>query len=126
MQKFSEEDLTLYYDNVNDHIDSVIEILEESRETIEIYKDTDFMLSTEKTNKILGILTILFTLSIPATVIGTFYGMNIELPGGIEDTGSSQFFGPNTTFIVIILVSTTSALFMVWYFRKLGWIQFVK
>jgi magnesium transporter len=126
VQTFSEEDLTLYYDDVNDHIDTVIEILEESKETIEIYKDTDFMLSTEKTNKILGILTILFTLSIPATVIGTFYGMNIELPGGIEDTGSSHFFGPNTTFIVIILVSITSALFMIWYFRKLGWIQFVK
>lgn len=125
VQTFSEEDLTLYYDDVNDHIDTVIEILEESKETIEIYKDTDFMLSTEKTNKILGILTILFTLSIPATVIGTFYGMNIELPGGI-DTGSSHFFGPHTTFIVIILVSITSALFMVWYFRKLGWIQFVK
>lgn len=125
IQTFSEEDLTLYYDDVNDHIDTVIEILEESKETIEIYKDTDFMLSTEKTNKILGILTILFTLSIPATVIGTFYGMNIELPGGI-DTGSSHFFGPYTTFIVIILVSITSALFMVWYFRKLGWIQFVK
>jgi magnesium transporter len=125
VQKFSEEDLTLYYDNVNDHIDTVIEILEESRETIEIYKDTDFMLSTEKTNKILGILTILFTLSIPATVTGTFYGMNIELPGGI-DTGSSHFFGPYTTFIVIMLLSITSALFMVWYFRKLGWIQFVK
>jgi magnesium transporter len=125
VQKFSEEDLTLYYDNVNDHMDTVIEILEESRETIEIYKDTDFMLSTEKTNKILGILTILFTLSIPATVTGTFYGMNIELPGGI-DTGSPQFFGSYTTFIVIMLLSITSAFFMVWYFRKLGWIQFVK
>ena len=120
VQKVSEEDLTLYYDDVNDHIDTVIEILEESREAIEIYKDTDFMLSTEKTNKILGILTILFTLSIPATVIGTFYGMNIELPGGIEKTGSSHFFGPYTTFIIIIVVSITSALFMVWYFRKLG------
>jgi magnesium transporter len=63
------------------------------------------MLSTEKINKILGILTILFTLSIPATVIGTFYGMNIELPGGMEETGSSHFFGDYTTFIVIILVS---------------------
>src|SRR5918995_732410 len=126
VQKVSEEDLTLYYDDVNDHIDTVIEILEESREAIEIYKDTDFMLSTEKTNKILGILTILFTLSIPATVIGTFYGMNIELPGGIEETGSSHFFGPYTTFIIIIVVSITSALFMIWYFRKLGWIQFVK
>jgi Mg2+ and Co2+ transporter CorA len=41
------------------------------------------MLSQEKTNKILAMLTIVFTLSIPATVIGTFYGMNINLPGEI-------------------------------------------
>jgi magnesium transporter len=126
VQKFSEEDLTLYYDDVNDHLDTVIEILEESRETIEIYKDTDFMLSTEKINKILGILTILFTLSIPATVIGTFYGMNVALPGGMEETGSSHFFGYYTTFIVIILISIFPALLMLWYFHRLGWIQFVK
>jgi magnesium transporter len=84
VQRYSTEDLTLYYDDVKDHIDKAFEILEESKETIEIYKDTDNMLSTEKTNRILSVLTILFTLSIPATVIGAFYGMNIHLPGGID------------------------------------------
>ena len=54
IQKFSTEDLTLYFDDVKDHIDKVIEVLEESKETIEIFKDTDFMLSTEKSNKILA------------------------------------------------------------------------
>lgn len=70
IQKFSEEDLTLYYDDVRDHIDEIIEVLGESKEAIEIYKDTDFMLSTEKTNKILAVLTIIFTLSIPAALVG--------------------------------------------------------
>jgi magnesium transporter len=121
IQKFSEEDLTLYFDDVKDHIDKVLEALEESKETIEIYKDTDFMLSTEKTNKILAVLTILFTLSIPATVIGAFYGMNVNLPGGIE-TGSWTFFGMYTTLIVIVIISTIPALLMIWYFRRLGWI----
>jgi magnesium transporter len=121
VQRFSEEDLTQYFDDVKDHTDKVVEILEESKETIEIYKDTDFMLNTEKTNKILAILTILFTLSIPVTTIGTFYGMNVNLPGGIQ-TGSWNFFGIYTTMIVIIVLSVTSALFMVWYFRRLGWI----
>ena len=88
VKRFSEreeDELTLYYDDVIDHIDKVIETLEESRETMEIYKDTDFVLSTEKTNKVLGMLTIIFTLAIPSTVIGTFYGMNVNLPGGIEN-----------------------------------------
>ncbi|MDH5418145.1 MAG: magnesium transporter CorA family protein, partial [Nitrosopumilus sp.] len=50
VKRFSEEDeqLGFYYDDVIDHIEKVIETLEESRETMEIYKDTDFVLSTEK------------------------------------------------------------------------------
>ena len=111
------EDLTLYFDDVIDHLDKVIDTLEESRETMEIYKDTDFMLSTEKTNKVLGILTIIFTLAIPATVIGTFYGMNVNLPGGMEDAGSY------TSFIVIILASIIPAGLMFMYFKRLGWLS---
>ena len=72
IQKFSEGDLTLYFDDVKDHIDKVIEVPEESKETIEIFKVPDFMLSTEKSNKILAVLTILFTLSIPATVVAAY------------------------------------------------------
>jgi magnesium transporter len=123
IQKFSDEDLTLYFDDVLDHIDKVIEILEESKETIEIFKDTDFMLGTEKTNKILAILTIFFTLSIPATVFSTFYGMNINLPGGIE-TGATTFLGPYTSFIIIIIFSITPVLAMLYWFKRKGWLVF--
>jgi magnesium transporter len=121
IKKFSEEDdLSLYFDDVIDHIDKVIETLEESRETMEIYKDTDFMLSTEKTNKVLAALTIIFTFAIPGTVIGTFYGMNINLPGGLND--QILFLGPYTVFLLIILASTIPVALMFIYFKKLGWI----
>jgi magnesium transporter len=124
VKRFSERDddeLTLYYDDVIDHIDKVIETLEESRETMEIYKDTDFVLSTEKTNKVLGMLTIIFTLAIPSTVIGTFYGMNVNLPGGIGV--DLMVLGPFTTFIFIIVASAIPAIMMFAYFKKLGWIS---
>lgn len=124
IKKFSErgdEELTLYFDDVIDHIDKVIETLEESRETMEIYKDTDFVLSTEKTNKVLAVLTIIFTLAIPSTVIGTFYGMNVNLPGGIGD--SSTLLGPFTTFVIVILASAIPAILMFAYFKRLGWIN---
>jgi len=116
-----DDELTLFYDDVIDHIDKVIETLEESRETMEIYKDTDFVLSTEKTNKVLAVLTIIFTLAIPSTVIGTFYGMNVDLPGGIGN--NSMFLGPFTTFIVVIIASAIPAIMMFTYFKKLGWIN---
>ena len=116
-----EDELILFYDDVIDHIDKVIETLEESRETMEIYKDTDFVLSTEKTNKVLAVLTIIFTLAIPSTVIGTFYGMNVDLPGGI---GSDLvILGPFSTFIIIIIASAIPAIMMFTYFKRLGWIN---
>ena len=115
------EDLGLFFDDVIDHIDKVIETLEESRETMEIYKDTDFVLSTEKTNKVLAALTIIFTLAIPATVIGTFYGMNINLPGGAD--AQWMVFGEYTTFVFVILASSIPVVLMFSYFRKLGWLN---
>ncbi|MDA0757001.1 MAG: magnesium transporter, partial [Crenarchaeota archaeon] len=117
----SDDDLGLYFDDVIDHIDKVIETLEESRETMEIYKDTDFVLSTERTNKVLAVLTMIFTLAIPATIIGTFYGMNVNLPGGIGE--NSMILGPFTTFVAIILASAIPAIIMFIYFKKLGWIS---
>ena len=109
-------DLKLYFDDVIDHLDKVMDALEESRETMEIYKDTDFMLSTEKTNRVLAVLTIIFTLAIPATVIGTFYGMNVELPGAAGQGGGSHL-----VFYTIILASTVPAAAMYAYFRRAGW-----
>jgi magnesium transporter len=121
VQRFSTEDLTLHYKDVQDHIEKVYEALEEAKETVEIYKDTDFVLSSEKTNAILAVLTIIFTMSIPATVVAAFYGMNVNLPGGTE-IGAWTQLGPYTTLIFTILVSIATAGLMFMYFRKQGWL----
>jgi magnesium transporter len=117
---FGHDNLTRYYRNITRLIDRLSETVDEAKETIEIYKDADFTASTAKTNEILAILTIIFTLAIPATVLGTFYGMNINLPGGIE-AGAWQFFGTYTTLIVLVLASVVPAVFMYWYFKKKKW-----
>ncbi len=120
IRRFSEEDLTLYFDDVNDHIDKVLDTLEESRETIEIYKDTDFLHGTDRSNKILAILTIVFTLSMPVTIISSLYGMNVDIPA-IEDE-SLKFIGRYTTFVVIVIASSAGAVAMALYFHKIRWI----
>jgi magnesium transporter len=120
IRRFSEEDLTLYFDDVNDHIDKVIDTLEESKETIEIYKDTDYLHGTDRSNKILAILTIVFTLSLPITIISSLYGMNVDVPEVEEE--SLQFLGRYTTFTLILIGSTTGAAAMALYFHKIKWI----
>lgn len=114
------EHLARYYEKNSHQSQKLWEAVEEAKETIEIYKDADFTASTEKTNEILAILTLIFTFTIPPSVLGTFYGMNIRLPGGIE-VGSWDFFGTYTTLIVIFVVSLIPVLLMAWYFRKKRW-----
>lgn len=120
INKFTTMDLSVYFEDITHWVEKAWETLEEAKETVEVYKDADFIISTEKTNRILAILTIVFTLAIPATVIGTFYGMNVQLPGGTE-AGFWEFWGKYTTFIVILLASALPAFVMAWYFKKRGW-----
>lgn len=120
VNKFTASNLSVYFENITHRVDKAWETLEEARETVEIYKDADFIISTEKTNRTLAVLTIIFTLSIPATVLGSLYGMNILLPGGIE-TGTWMFWGKYTTLIIILILAALPAVFMAWFFKKKNW-----
>jgi|WetSurMetagenome_2_1015567.scaffolds.fasta_scaffold00042_40 magnesium transporter len=121
IERFSkDETVDIYFGDLSDLIDKVWEIIASCREVSEIYKDTDYITSSDRTNKILTILTIVFTFSIPLTVIGTFYGMNVKMPGGLED--SPSFLGPYTTFILIMAASLLSVIGMFAAFRRSRWI----
>jgi magnesium transporter len=113
---FTGENLSRYFGNLAKKIDRSRETAQESLETVEVYKDADHIISSEKTNEILAVLTIVFTLTIPATTIGTLYGMNVLLPGGIE-AGAWTFWGPYTTFIIVISISIALLVLMLLYFK---------
>ncbi|RJR22811.1 MAG: magnesium transporter [Nitrospiraceae bacterium] len=118
--QFTREDMGIYFSDLTDYIDKVWTTLEECRETLDIYKETDIIISSNRTNKILTVLTILFTFSIPVTVMGTLYGMNVHLPGGVDKPW--MFLGPYTTFIVIMTASIMQVLCMFYIFRRLRWL----
>jgi magnesium transporter len=119
-QKFSNEDLSIYFSDLNHKIGMSSGTVDEMKEMLEIYKDTDFVTSSNRTNNVLSVLTILFTLTIPATLLSSIYGMNIPLPGGLS-TGPLDFAGIYSSFLVIFILMVIPALIMVWYFRRAGW-----
>jgi magnesium transporter len=120
IDSFTGQSMSKYFSNNTKTVSKLWEVIEEAKETIEIYKDADFTTSTERTNRILAVLTLIFTFTIPVTVIGTLYGMNVFLPGSING-GSWLFLGKYTTFGIVIAISTISAIVMYIYFRKKKW-----
>jgi magnesium transporter len=120
VQGFTEKDITVYFSDLSDYIDKTWAILEECKETIEIYKDSDFIISSDRTNKILTLLTIMFTFSLPFTVMGTLYGMNVHLPGGLERPWT--FLGTYTTFFIILTASSVPVILMYLLFKRLRWL----
>jgi magnesium transporter len=120
VDSFSGPNMSKYYSNNTKTVSRLWEVIEEAKETVEIFKDADFTTSTEQTNKILAVLTLLFTFTIPITVVGTLYGMNVPLPGGIE-AGAWTFLGRYTTFEIVLSLSVTAAAIMFLYFKRKKW-----
>ncbi|MCS7197861.1 MAG: magnesium transporter CorA family protein [Candidatus Bipolaricaulota bacterium] len=120
---FIKKSLRAYFRDVYDNLARINDLVHSYREIITADIQIHQGLIANKSNKILAILTIVFTLSIPATIVGTFYGMNINLPGGIE-TGPWLFWGPYTTFIVIVIGSLLiPGALMLWWFKYRGWLE---
>lgn len=120
---FIKKSLRAYFRDVYDNLARINDIIYNYREIITADIQIHQALIANKSNKILAILTIVFTLSIPVTIVGTLYGMNVNLPGGVE-TGPWLFLGPYTTFILIVVGSLLlPGIWMLWWFKRRGWFE---
>ncbi len=119
-QKFSKDDLSIYFSDVRHKIGKIARMLDAMKEMVEIYNDTDYDTTSNRTNRVLAILTIIFTLTLPATVLSGLYGMNVPLPGGLTP-GPAEFLGTFTSLMLIVAVMVISAVLMTVYFKRAGW-----
>lgn len=110
-----------FWGNILDHLQKILDRVESNQELINGISESSEFLLRSKTNQIMATLTIAFTLTIPATVFGTLYGMNIILPGGINENKTWYFWGPYTTFYIILILSIIPLLLMLLYFRYKKW-----
>ncbi len=111
-QRFSKKDLSIYWGDVIDHLDKLWSTLDECKEIVEGLKDTDYVLSTERTNKIMRILTVIATAALPFVVVSSIYGMNIRLP--LQDH--------DVAFGIVALITIFISGLLLLFFRKQRWI----
>ena len=116
LKRFTKTDMRVYYGDLMDHMNKICETLNECKEVVEVYKDADFVLGTDRVNHILRILTIMSTIVLPVVVVSSVYGMNVRLPGGLEQQGNLW------TFIASMAVTLLVSGAMLFYFRRRRWI----
>jgi magnesium transporter len=112
LKRFSKTDVTTYYNDLVDHMNKICETLDEATEIIEVFKDSDSTLATYRVNDILRVLTILATIGTVLTVLASFYGMNIPLPGGHNPGGWEH------SWIVLLVAMLLIMGAMLYYFRR--------
>lgn len=113
-QRFTEMDFKVYFGDINDHLGRIWNTLEEAKETIEIYKDTDFILSQDRMQRIMAILTVITATILPFMVISSIYGMNVSLPGSGSESGHA------VGWALLILMATIAG-FLLCFFRRKRW-----
>jgi magnesium transporter len=115
LKRFSKTDVTAYYNDLMDHMNKICTTLDECKEIIEVFKDTDYILATDRINRVVRILNILATIFLPFVIISSIYGMNVILPGGLGN-------GSYKTFIILMVVMGLITAGLLFYFRRRRWI----
>ncbi len=115
IKRFSKTDVTAYYNDLMDHINRICDTLDEAKEIIEVFSDTDYTLATHRINRVARILNILAAITLPFLAVSGIYGMNVVLPGGLEG-------GSLKTFIILIIIMLISAGGMLYIFHRRRWI----
>jgi len=115
VRRFTSTDMSPYFGDLLDHINKQCESLDDSQEVIEIYKDSDFVLSTYHLNRVTRFLTILGSITLPFLVVASIFGMNVALPGGAQTDSYLPLL-----FLLVIMLAFAGG--MLYFFHRRGWI----
>jgi len=105
---FLDENLSLYFDDINDYLNKIWAVIETCKETIDGLHITVESLITQRTNKVIGALTVISVALLPLTLLSGIYGMNIiGLP-----------FAQNPAWVWLMFVGLAGFIFIVIFIMK--------
>ena len=112
-----EIDLEIYFDDIVDASERIWDMLENYKEVVEALEESNESVISHRVNDILRVLTAFSVIILPLTLIASFMGMNIPLPGGGEPSD-----GASAAFWIILGLMVAVFGGMITYFRRRGWL----
>ncbi|MDD5341550.1 MAG: magnesium transporter CorA family protein [Patescibacteria group bacterium] len=108
-----EEKIDTFYNDLNDHVHSIWDILENYQQTIDALEDTNSALVTFKLNDIMRTLTIFSVIVFPLTLMAGIFSMNaVYMP----------LVGTSFDFWKIVGIMLAATIVMFFYFKHKKWI----
>ena len=102
----------VYLRDVYDHMIRVLENLDTHREVVTSLMEVQSTLVSNSLNEVIKVLTVIFTITIPASIITSAFGMNVMYPG----------FGAweGLALALALMIGFSSITFL--YLRRKGWV----
>jgi magnesium transporter len=110
-----QQDMTLYYRDVYDHIVRQYETVDSLRDLLTSAMDVYLSTVSNRLNRTTTALTVIASIFLPLSFLTGFYGMNFAYLVGVLET-------PNVAFAVGIGTMVGSVLIQVYLFHRRGWI----
>ncbi|GAB5491309.1 MAG: magnesium/cobalt transporter CorA [Phototrophicaceae bacterium] len=110
------DELEEYFGDIADHLYKARDIIDEDFEVINSLADTADTLASHRINEVMRILTVISVIMLPLTLLTSFYGMNIPLPG------QTNFLMQDEPFWILTLVMIMLVIGLLLYFRRRGWL----
>jgi len=101
-----------YFRDVQDHMVNALDTLDTYREILTGLMEVHATLVSNQLNEVIKVLTVIFTITLPLTVITSAFGMNVLFPG---------FNAPEGLYLALALMFLPTAALVLWIRRK-GWL----
>ena len=111
-QRYLQEDLDIYFDDITDAAERIWDVLENYKEVAEALEDSNESVLSHRLNDSLRILTAFSVLLLPLTLIASIGGMNVDLPG---DESIAEFWLIIASMAVILVG-------LLYFFRRRGYL----
>jgi len=110
-----QEDMTLYYRDVYDHIVRQYETVDSLRDLLTSAMDVYLSTVSNRLNRTTTTLAVIASIFLPLSFLTGFYGMNFQYLTAILET-------PYAAFWVGVATMVASVVFQIYLFRRRGWI----
>lgn len=107
----------IYFTDIYDHLIKLADLIESNRDMTADIRDNYISVTSNRTNNIMMLLTIVTSIFIPLTFIAGIYGMNFENMPEL-----SWHYG---YFIILGVMFLIGVMMLLWFMKK-GWLNFRK